>query len=423
MGNVSKAHLTDKDIRNLEPKNKRYIKAVGDPKELYIFVNPEGIKTFEIRYKGKYKKIKEFRENVYSVAEARRDAIAELKRLENGGTFDNRDDKFKFGNLLEIFFRQKYKQNSKDYTDKMYQAFKRYILPKFKDRDIKDIKQIELLEVLNPIFRPENITASRLELIDRLINYMRDIFDIAINNDYISKNPTRGLKEYFPSKHNFYSQNDYDPRKKGLIKENEIKEWIKDLRERTKISDEVRRMVLFQVLSANRPANTVKIKWEWIDYENKVLNYPASAMKRKIRHSVPLSTYLLKILETQKLYSGNFEYVFPIFGYESMNEEQLKKAHENRINNLNKACKNMGGKDKWKGKLTAHGFRKTFKTLCNIHTKENGANNDTIEDCIAHKQRNKVEYSYQLERATIEQKRALLQWYGDYLNSIEPLGI
>lgn len=47
--------------------------------------------------------------------------------------------------------------------------------------------------------------------------------------------------------------------------------------------------------------------------------------------------------------------------------------------------------------------------------------NDVIEDCLAHKNGNKIERSYELERATIEQKRTLLEWYGEYLNNIEPL--
>ena len=57
MANISKVNLQDKDIRNLKPKDKQYRKAVGNPKELYIWINPSGIKTFFILYKGKTKKI------------------------------------------------------------------------------------------------------------------------------------------------------------------------------------------------------------------------------------------------------------------------------------------------------------------------------------------------------------------------------
>ena len=54
----------DKDIKNLPLKEKQYIKSVGNPKELYIWVNPNGIKSFCVRIdengKKKHIKIKEF---------------------------------------------------------------------------------------------------------------------------------------------------------------------------------------------------------------------------------------------------------------------------------------------------------------------------------------------------------------------------
>lgn len=68
MAMVAKNLLYDKDIRALIPKNKRYKKAVGNPKELYIYVSPNGIKTFTLHYKykgyDKPIKIKEFREGI-----------------------------------------------------------------------------------------------------------------------------------------------------------------------------------------------------------------------------------------------------------------------------------------------------------------------------------------------------------------------
>ena len=45
MAYVSKANLSDKDIRAFQPQEKQYRKAVGHPSQLYIWVNPSGIKT------------------------------------------------------------------------------------------------------------------------------------------------------------------------------------------------------------------------------------------------------------------------------------------------------------------------------------------------------------------------------------------
>lgn len=82
MSRISRVNLFDKDIRALAPMDKVYKKAVDNPKELYIKIYPSGMKTFFIQYKNmNYFKLKEFREGIYSVAKARRDAIEIIKRL------------------------------------------------------------------------------------------------------------------------------------------------------------------------------------------------------------------------------------------------------------------------------------------------------------------------------------------------------
>lgn len=38
MGNIATQYLQDKDIRALQPSDKRYKRAVGSPKELYVLI-------------------------------------------------------------------------------------------------------------------------------------------------------------------------------------------------------------------------------------------------------------------------------------------------------------------------------------------------------------------------------------------------
>ena len=172
MANISKAHLSDKDIRNLKAKDKRYKVAVGSPKELYLFVHPSGTKTFFLRLAGdKIVGLKEFRPGIYSVAEARRDANALLAQLAQGKELDvilGKSDKYKFKNLFDKFIEQKRKQNKESTIARTIRTVSTYILPKFGDRDVKDIKRSELLEVFNTIFNPNNPSKSRLETLRRL---------------------------------------------------------------------------------------------------------------------------------------------------------------------------------------------------------------------------------------------------------------
>ncbi|WP_246059170.1 Arm DNA-binding domain-containing protein [Campylobacter troglodytis] len=171
MANVAKTYLSDKDIRNLLTKEKKYCKVVGSPKELYIYVNPKGTKKFALRLNVDGKEVfyglKEFREGIYSVAKARKDAIAVLKRYQQLVSVDllkNGNEKYSFGNLFKLCIEQKQKKGlSLDYLRKSSQMCEKYLLPSLAKRDVKTISYSDLLAILNAIYKPNNPATSRLD--------------------------------------------------------------------------------------------------------------------------------------------------------------------------------------------------------------------------------------------------------------------
>jgi bacteriophage P4-like integrase len=90
MSNIASTTLQDMDIKHLTPQDKQYKKAIGNPKGLYIFVNPKGTKTFSLKYKeGKYDKeqfikIGEWRESIFTTNMARTKAMQMLRVLNSG---------------------------------------------------------------------------------------------------------------------------------------------------------------------------------------------------------------------------------------------------------------------------------------------------------------------------------------------------
>ena len=419
MGNISKSNLLDKDIRNLEIKSNRYIKAVGNPKELYIFIYPSGMKTFMLKYNEKYTKIKEFRENIYSVAEARRDAIKLLKELESGKdllTIKGKNEKYKYRNLFEAYIEQKRKNGiSQSYLIKLIKMHEKYILPLFGDRDIKTIKYSDIFSVLNAIFNPNNPRTSRLETIHRLINDIDKVFAMAQKDEYLAYNPARELHKEFPTSSRFNLNNQQDTRLPSLTTKDEIKAFLIDLKNDNNLNLQTKRAIYLQILCINRPINTASAKWSDIDLENGIWTIQASEMKTKFIHKIALSSYALKVLKEQEKFKVAFsDFVFPAFN---------KDGHLHR-DTISKAIRNLGEKDKYKGIATSHGFRATFRTICSLNKAELlnlGISEEAIESALAHKEFNQVKFAYEREKATIEQKAKLMQWYGDYLNSIEPL--
>ena len=103
MSRIAKTILFDKDIRALQPKEKKYRVVVGNPSELILFVYPSGTKTFALRLRNGNKEknipLNRFRQGIYSVAEARKEATEKLRIIESGGELDT--DKY----LFRIFTR------------------------------------------------------------------------------------------------------------------------------------------------------------------------------------------------------------------------------------------------------------------------------------------------------------------------------
>lgn len=419
MANISKANLLDKDIRLLEFIGKDYKKVVGNPKELYICVYEKTkMKTFSLYYNKHYIKIKEFREGIYSVAEARKDATKLLKELESGkdiATIKGKNDKYLFKNLFELHIAQKQKRGLKDsYLKKINDMAQKYLMPSLASRDAKSIKYSELLAIFNAIYNPKNPKQSRLETIHRLINELNAVFKIALKDRYIEHNPSDGLHDEFPTSSRFNLDNELDTRYPALTDGSDIKEFISDLKSDNKLDLQTKRALYLQILCSNRPINTASAKWSDIDLNNGIWTIKATEMKAKSEHKIPLSSYALKVLKEQRIFSANSEFVFPA---------DTIAGHLHR-DSISKAIRNLWGKDKYNGRATSHGFRATFRTVCSLHKAEllqMGISEEAIESVLAHKEYNPVKFSYEREKATMEQKHKLLEWYGEYLNSIEPL--
>ncbi len=155
------------------------------------------------------------------------------------------------------------------------------------------------------------------------------------------------------------------------------------------------------MLTMTRPGEIRFARWSEFDFERAEWRIPAERMKMREEHLVPLSRQALAVLEELKLHTGHRELLFP-------SQTTLTKPISE--NTMVYAFGRMG----YKGIATPHGMRALASTTLN----EEGFDPDVIERQLAHAERNKVRAAYHRAQYLYE-RRKLLQWWADFLESQE----
>jgi integrase len=154
-----------------------------------------------------------------------------------------------------------------------------------------------------------------------------------------------------------------------------------------------------------RPGELRQAEWAEFDLEAKEPTWriPASKMKMRDEHLVPLSTQVVAVLKELHPVSGDGKYAFPAIGG---GRRCLSE------NTLNGALRRLGYDTKTEHCM--HGFRSMASTMLN----EQGWHPDLIELQLAHKERNQSRASYNKAQRLAE-RRKMMQAWSDYLDGLK----
>lgn len=159
------------------------------------------------------------------------------------------------------------------------------------------------------------------------------------------------------------------------------------------------RALEFTILTAARTGETIKARWQEIDFERAIWTRPTEHMKTKRAHSVPLSDRCIEILrEVQPLADGPDSNIFS----GRSRSGGLSSA------SLEAVLKRLGIKDG----VTVHGFRSSFRDWAGDLT---NFPRDVIEGCLAHAIGDKTEAAYRRSDA-LEKRRAVMVAWLDHCN-------
>lgn len=150
-----------------------------------------------------------------------------------------------------------------------------------------------------------------------------------------------------------------------------------------------------------RPGELRRAEWCEFDLQRAEWRIPASKMKGRVLHIVPLSPQALAILHDLKPLTGDRTWLFP---GNRTNGEPMSE------NTINAALRRLGYS---RAQLTAHSFRSMASTM--LH--ELGWPSDVIERQLAHAERNAVKAAYNhAEHLPVRKK--LMQAWADHLDGL-----
>lgn len=395
--------LTDKEIKAAVPKEKEY--KLFDGGGLYLSVTTKGQKWWRLKYifEGKEKRLSLGVYPTSSLQDARQKR-EELKSLIAKGIDPafKRKEKKEAIKTEEIKKINTFKNISKEWIELQRSRLSEATLKKYKQALERDYYPIIGDKSMNAITRQDLISISKamqdrdaVETAHRLLNLCKAIWRYALQLEKVEHNIVNDISKKdvlkpFVKKH-FRTITD-----KGRI--GELMKAIDTYKGEFTTKSALKLLTLTFV----RPYNIRFAEWSEFDLKNKVWIIPASKMKMRKPHTIPLTPQGIKILEDIYPYTRDAKYVF---------HSPISRLNPISENTLNQALKRL----EFGGEIVSHGFRAMFSTIAY----ESGLfRGEVIEDLLAHQETNQVKRAY--NRAAYEtEKRELMQWWSDFLDEVK----
>lgn len=394
--------LSDSKIRSAKPKEKLY--RIGDSDGLCIEIKPNGKKYWRYRFqwlkKTQMMSLGEY--PIVGLAEARtkRDEAKSLvasginpveeKENQKKAKSDEYENRVLFKHVAAEYKAEKLKNRSERYQEAFQRALDKDILKVIGDKDIKEVTSADVLTIMKK-------TIARVK---RQKNHGTGEVSAIQNRTFIG-----GVMRYAIAT----LRAEYDPTYavKNVVERPEIEharpmEKHEAVQLRNKLnsyggSTTAKNAGLVMLYSMLRTIEIRRMKWEYVDFEERTITFPKEMMKKKRIHIVPMSDQVFNILQEQRNIVGNREYVFPAIYQDGMLSATT----------LNKMLDYIGLSD-----VTAHDFRATASTLLN----EKDYDDKWIEKQLAHADGNKTRATYNHAKY-LESRRKMLQDWANIVDS------
>ncbi|HAI9487284.1 TPA: tyrosine-type recombinase/integrase [Escherichia coli] len=400
--------LTSAKIRTLKPSDKPF--KVSDSHGLYLRVKPGGSRHWYLKYRisGKESRIALGTYPAISLSDARqqREGIRKMLALninpvqQRAAVRGSRTPEKVFKNVALAWHKsnRKWSQNT---ADRLLASLNNHIFPVIGNLPVSELKPRHFIDLLKGIEEK-----GLLEVASRTRQHLSNIMRHAVHQELIDTNPAANLggvttppvRRHYPAL--------------PLERLPELLERIGAYHQGRELT---RHAVLLMLHVCIRSSELRFARWSEIDFTNRVWTIPATrepiigvrysgrGAKMRMPHIVPLSEQSIAILKQIKDITGNNELIFP------GDHNPYKPMCENTVN---KALRVMGYDTK--KDICGHGFR---AMACSALMESGLWAKDAVERQMSHQERNTVRMAYIHKAEHLEARKAMMQWWSDYLEA------
>ncbi len=376
--------LTDTQIKRLRVKDKKYKVADGDG--LYLSVEVSGSKRWEYVYnnvKGK--------RTSKSLGKYPTVGLREAREKRDHLKYGMPATVMTFGDLKEEYLNY----HKSEWTDQYFNDSKSLLKRDFDNLMIVPLSDINKDDLISGFqkMRARGLT----EAIRKAGSLINRIMVYGVTMSKINTNPMRDINPAFFIKKREVKQYSHITEPKML------KALLCAIKTYEGIDVNTRAAMMFAVHAFVRPSNIRFMLKSEVDFDKREWGIPASKMKLRKDHVVPLTSSMISILKSV-WDTHTSEYIFP------SPYSNFKPLSENTLNN---SLKRLGVCE-----ITAHGLRHTASTFLNEYISEHGLRADVIEMQLAHVDKNTIRGTYN-KALYMKERVSLMQWWSDYLDSLQ----
>ncbi|HAT2194762.1 TPA: tyrosine-type recombinase/integrase [Citrobacter freundii] len=400
--------LNDSKIRNLKPSAKPF--KVSDSHGLYLLIKPGGSRHWYLKYRinRKESRIALGAYPAVSLSDARqqREGIRKLLALNINPVKQRAAERGaspteKVFKTVALAWHKSNKKWSQNTADRLLASLNNHVFPVIGHLFVTELKPRHFIDLLKGIEEK-----GLLEVASRTRQHLSNIMRHAVHQGLIDSNPAANLDGVTapPARRHYPAL--------PLERLPELLERIEAYHQGRVLT---RLAVLLTLHLFIRSSELRFARWSEIDFRNRVWTIPATreaiagvrysgrGAKMRTAHIVPLSEQAITILKQIKEISGAYELVFP------GDHNPYKPMCENTVN---KALRLMGYDTK--KDICGHGFR---AIACSALMESGLWSQDAVERQMSHQERNTVRQAYIHKAEHLEARKAMMQWWSDYLDT------